>query len=197
MKKIIFIYALIIGLFFISCYDSKTNKSDDTKKEEYMNENIQQTFFGATFGDSKESVIQKFSDHGLRNVNLLSTDLILQFTSDEGLYFSFGDMPWENLNVLIKNDIFYGIVFYTPVKEKETAMAFYNKILSAVSQKYKMKEETPEDSLTYVISKGYGNNNCHVSVQCVKYESLVHDIWYTAFLGYVNDSIKEETSDEL
>ena len=112
-------------------------------------------------------------------------------------YFSFGNMSWSNMAVRLNNNKFYEISFYSAVKEKQSAISDYNRILSAISEKYKLTKEEPEDTTIYALSVGYGKNNSIIIVSCHKYESIDHGLWYTASLDYINDSISKEPSDEL
>lgn len=181
--------------FTIGCKDSK---SDSHATEKNMNESIQNTFFDTPFGASKEEVIKNFGNHGLHFSQEISNENPLFFCSANSEFFSFGNMSWSCINVFLNNNKFYQIDFYNPKKEKQSAISDYNGILSAISEKYKLTKEEPEDTTTYARSVGYGNNNSRVKVSCYKYETLVsHELWYTASLSYINDSIAEEPSDEL
>lgn len=195
MKKVLlFNLTLLIVAFVIGCNESK---SDSNVSDKNMNDSIQNTFFGASFGDTKEEVSSCFEKHGLISTPFISNDNVLQFVSAESGFFSFGNMSWQLMNVGLKNNQFYQISFYTPVKEKQSAVSNYDDILSALSKKYIMSEEEPEDTTTYSKSVGFGKNNCRVIVSCGRYESLGHEMWYAAFLSYIDDRIADEQSDEL
>ena len=194
MKKLLTILALMLVAFAIGCKDSKyDNRTTNGPKSE----NIQNTFFGTSFGSSKEEVIENFENHGLRFIQRISSDANLDFQPVNSEFITFGNMSWKGVKVGLNNNKFCNISFYSPYNEKHSAMTRYNDILSVLSKKYAMSEEETEDTTIYANFVGYGKNKSRVIVRCLRYESIYNESWYGAMLLYVNDSIANELSDEL
>ena len=148
MKKSIrlFICALL-ALSVWSC-------SKGQQEQAGLNEKIQDTFMGARFGDSIETVIRKFSENDLVPGISCTTRSFVPFHSNFGL-FSFGDMSWKCVNTYYVNGKLSAISFYTPFKSKEAAKQTYEDIKSAVQKKYKLEMYEPTDTLVYEAYKGY------------------------------------------
>ena len=183
----------------LSCMQNKSdsNKAESAKSEENMNENIQSTFFGATFGDSREQVIDSLTKHGFWLNTNYSNNTFLTFRSTKSESFSFGNMSWGYINIYLNNNKFYYISFYSDYKEKESAKNKYETILEEISKKYKIAPEEPSDTTTYALQRGYDKNNRRISVYYDQEEATNHSLNYYSFLTYKDLNIEEEASDEL
>jgi len=190
MKKSIrlFICALL-ALSVWSC-------SKGQQEQAGLNEKIQDTFMGARFGDSIETVIRNFSEKALVPNYRATTRSYVPFHSNFGL-FSFGDMNWKLVNTFYVNGKLSEISFYTPLKSKEAAKKTYEDIKSAVQKKYKLELYEPTDTLVYEAYKGYDKYGSEVRVTYGKYESIGHEIWYSADLTYATNKFDNEANEEL
>lgn len=199
MKKllsIVFVFAIIV-----SC-NNKTKVVGGVKEKTYdtaFNEKIQGMFFGVSFGDNKEEVISKLKAHDFAYDNYSSSDVLLHFRSKNEKYFSFGNMPWEMLDISTSSDKFYHIRFMNSSEDKATVISSYEHVLSTVSAKYKMMEETPKDSTVYRLSVGYtrGHPRRLVIVSCFRYESLSKHILQGYTLEYSDEESYSDVNYEL
>lgn len=190
MKKSIrlFICALL-ALSVWSC-------SKGQQEQAGLNEKIQDTFMGARFGDSIETVIRKFSEKALVPNYRATTRSYVPFHSNFG-FFSFGDMSWKYVNTHYVNGKLSEISFCNPFRNKEAAKKTYEGIKSAVQKKYKLELYEPSDTLVYEAYKGYDKQGSEVRVTYSKYESIGHEIWYSAFLTYSTNKFDNEANEEL
>lgn len=193
-----------MAVLIISCNTgSKTKISDGVKEktqDTVFNEKIQGVFFDTPFGASKEDVIKNFEAHGLNYIKYTSTETLLHFGPRRGKYFSFGNMSWELLDVMMSNDKFFHIRFMSPSEDKATTINAYDNVLSIVSSKYEMMEEVPEDTMVYKIAAGYTKNHPRrvVVVSCFKYESVSRRMLQGFSLEYADERFyNNEVSDEL
>ena len=184
-----FIAVLFSLMVITSCFSGK--------EQDNMNESIQTIFFDTSFGATKEEVISNFKKHGFALVSFVSNDNILRFSPINGMYFSFGNMSWEDMRVSLNNNKFCAIEFYNAYKEKFSAESDYNSILSALKAKYKMAEEELSDTLTYKIQRGIDGKGHVVIVYYQKAESFNNEIWFYSCLLYSDTNIEDEPSDEL
>ena len=191
MKKSIrlFICALL-ALSVWSC-------SKGQQEQAGLNEKIQDTFMGARFGDSIETVIRMFSEKALVPDIRHMTRSRVSFDHKNLEFFSFGDMSWKYVNTYYVNGKLSEISFYKPVRNKEAAKTNYENIKSAVQKKYKLELYEPSDTLVYEAYKGYDKQGSEVRVTYSKYESIGHEIWYSAFLTYSTNKFDNEANEEL
>ena len=198
MKKwsLYFLSIFVIGI--CSCTNSNSySKSKSDVKDTLYNDNIQGMFYDTPFGASKEVVIKNFEKHGFYVVTSISTDALLHFRSNQGSIFTFGNMPWEMLDVALYNDKFSTICFMNASKDKASAIEQYDGLLSAISKKYDMMEQAPKDTTVYKVSVGYSKIKRIVAVACYRYETVNKDIWQGVSLEYSDESFYDEVSDEL
>ncbi|MBQ9585418.1 MAG: hypothetical protein IJR20_05395 [Muribaculaceae bacterium] len=195
---VIAIIAMIIGETACKGTGSKNTSSEDsTKVDTLWNAKVQDTFFDTKFGASKEEVIKNFAKHGFRLDKEYSEKDFLVFYHTPKNRFEFGGMTWENLNVHLANDKFYCIRFYTPTKDKATAISYFKDIAEEVSQKYKLTVIEPEDTTIYGKKRAYCKSGLRAVVSCFRYESVDKEIFYAATLGYMDENLVENVSDEL
>lgn len=213
MKKIInstlsLIIIATIGII-ISCKKSETEKKVDSSsspKEETKdtintdflnNEKIQDTFFDATYGDSKEKVLRNLKAHGFKFIQLISNDTELMFSPQKSQTFSFGNMSWNQLYVGMNNNKFCRILFVKTHKEKEAAKSNYESILSTVSKKYKLIESKNEDNNYIETAIGLDNKGHCIAVSYGKDETISGKMTYISILAYMNSMWENEVSDEI
>ena len=106
-------------------------------------------------------------------------------------------MAWEMLDVSLYNDKFCSIRFMNSSDDKVSVIKQYDSILSAISMKYKMTEETPSDTTLYKVSIGYSKIKRIVSVSCFRYETVSKNIMQGVTLDYSDGNFYNEVSDEL
>ena len=141
MKKIL----LLVLITFVSI---SYIKADNTA---YSNE-IQDTFFGVKFGESKEVVKANLLRKGFEIVNDGVDDMYIDH--DENIRF--GGYPWEGALVSFINNRFNSINFIMTLdrnpklklKTEEEAGIFLT-ILSDLSKKYNMSVTDDKDVITY------------------------------------------------
>lgn len=193
MKKLVFCFLCIVGvtMFMGSC------KSKQTK--EAFNDSIQGTFFGVSFGANEEEVIKKFAGQDLMPNVFISTKETLVFQPLGGKRFTFGGLSWENLNVCLSNDKFYGIIFYNALKDKAEAIISGQTLYESVSAKYQMAKEEPKDTTTYLLYRGKSKNEPEreVIVHVSRYEGMDKTIYYGTFLQYVDEAFETKVNAEL
>lgn len=191
---------IAITLCIFSCGNNNTksdNESDKSQNDTIIyNDNIQDTFFGTTFGASKDTLIKNFNKHKLVTDERLCTDWYIPFVNYNTEFVSFGGINWDCIDVSFSNDKFYSIQFYNTYKDKSSALDNYSNLLYTISSKYNMTETTPSDTTIYKESIGYSKSNKRVIISCERYESRGHQIWQGVFLTY-SDFTYYEVSNEL
>lgn len=199
-SRILFIFVLLsMTIGSSSCkWNVKNNSSseDSTKVDTLWNAKVQDTFFDTKFGASREEVIKNFAKHGFTLDKEVSREDFLAFDYSKNVY-NFGGMIWESLSVGIVNGKFQCIEFYTPTKDKATAFSNYNSIVDAISEKYQLTSVEPKDSTVYAKKCAFSKSPYEAGVGIYRYESISKEIYYAAILGYKDNSITEEVSDEL
>ena len=167
----------------MSCKSNNNNNS--TALDTVWNESIQDEFFGVHFGATKKELLNNFAQHGIICDYNLSTITSLSMVSNQGKYFSFGDINWNGLNVYFNKNKFYSIQFYCSFKDKQTAMHMYENLKSMLSQKYKFTEMPPsQDSTLYERAIALGKNQDRMGLACTHRESVGNEMWYYVFLEY-------------
>ena len=195
---VIAIIAMIIGETACKGTGSKNTSSEDsTKVDTLWNAKVQDTFFDTKFGASKEEVIKNFAKHGFRLDKEYSEKDFLVFYHTPKNRFEFGGLIWEGVQVFFTNKKFSAIRFFTPTKDKPTAISDFNSISEVISQKYRLTKIEPKDTLTYAVKRAYCKSGIIAWVTCYRYESFGKEIYFTAELGYHDTNITEKVSDEL
>ena len=196
MKNYFLVFTL--SLFILSCDKAKEEKTQgkkDSEKEYVYSENIQDTFFGVKFGESREEVIKAFEKEGLYLVERKSNKDNLWFYRSGG-NIRFGGYNWDHVGAYLSNGKFYSIVFqYTP-EYKETALNRFESVLSDLSEKYKMNEKPIEDTDTYKYYTADSKDGKIIIVSCYKGESSGGEIRYYVSLVYL-DAALYKPNDEL
>lgn len=190
---------IAITLCIFSCGNNNTksdNESDKSQNDTIIyNDNIQDTFFGTTFGASKDTLIKNFNKHKLVIDKTVSNNDWLSFDKYNSK-ISFGGYNWDYIYVSFSNDKFYSIQFHHAYKDKASALENYSNLLYTISSKYNMTETTPSDTTIYKKSIGYSKSNKRVIISCERYESIGHQIWQGVYLTY-SDFTYYEVSNEL
>lgn len=198
--KFKFLSAMLIIAFTLcifSCGNNNTKSNNESDKSQndtiIYNDNIQDTFFGTSFGASKDTLIQNFNKHKLV-INKSTNDWLSFYKYNSQI--GFGGHNWDHLYVSFSNDKFYSIQFHHAHKDKASALDYYTGLLSSLSSKYNMTEITPSDTTIYKKSIGYSKSNKRVSISCQRYESVSYDIFQGVYLTY-SDLTFYEVSNEL
>lgn len=158
---------------------------------------VQDTFFGAAFGDTMPDVIEKFRTHDIIRSKRYSGEKSLHFFAKRDKYFSFGGMAWENLNVEARNGKLSSIAFYNSYQDKTMALSSYQSLKESFEAKYKLVEQEPEDSTIYARCMAYGMNETIAAIVCYRYESIGHDYWIATMLVYRTQKDLPEVNEEL
>ena len=149
------------------------------------NESIQDEFFGVHFGATKKELLNNFAKHGIICNDNLSTNTSLSMVSNQGKYFSFGDINWNGVNVYFNKNKFNNIQFYCSFKDKQEALHLFENLKSMLSQKYKFTEMPPsQDSTLYERAIALGKNQDRMGLACAHRESVGNEMWYYVFLEY-------------
>lgn len=186
MKKIVWLIIFVATLSLSAMTACKSNNNNNqTALDTVWNESIQDEFFGVHFGATKNELLNKFAKHGIICNDNLSTNTSLCMASNQGEYFSFGDINWNGLNVYFNKNKFNSIQFYCSFKDKQEALHSYENLKSMLSQKYKFTEMPPsKDSTVYERAIALGKNQNRMGIACTHYESVNHEMWYGVFLDY-------------
>jgi putative glycine betaine/L-proline ABC transporter, glycine betaine/L-proline-binding protein len=186
MKKIVWLIIFVATLSLSAMTACKSNnKNNQTALDTVWNESIQDEFFGVHFGATKKELLNKFAKYGIICNYNLSTNTTLRMASNQGEYFSFGDINWNCMNVNFNKNKFNNIQFYCYFKDKQEALHSYENLKSMLSQKYKFTEKPPsKDSTVYERAIAFGKNQNRMGIVCTHYESVNHEMWYGVFLDY-------------
>ena len=186
MKKIVWLIIFVAILSLSAMTSCKSNNNNNpTALDTVWNESIQDEFFGVHFGATKKELLNNFAQYGIICDYNLSTNTSLSMVSNQGKYFSFGDINWNGLNVYFNKNKFNSIQFYCSFKDKQTAMQMYENLKSMLSQKYKFTEMPPsQDSTLYERAVALGKNQNRMGLACTHRESVGNEMWYYVFLEY-------------
>ena len=186
MKKIVWLIIFVAILSLSAMTSCKSNNNNNqTALDTVWNESIQDEFFGVHFGATKKELVNKFAQHGIICNDNLSTNTTLCMVSNQGEYFSFGDINWNHMKVYFNKNKFNSIQFYCSYKNKQKALHFYENLKSMLSQKYKFTEMPPsQDSTVYERAIALGKNQNRMGLFCTHYESVDNEMWYGVFLEY-------------
>jgi len=69
--------------------------SNQSSLDTIWNEHIQDEFFGVHFGATKKELLRGFAKYGIICNYNLGTNTSLSMVSNQGKYFSFGDINWK------------------------------------------------------------------------------------------------------
>lgn len=186
MKKIVWLIIFVAILSLSAMTSCKSNNNNNqTALDTVWNESIQDEFFGVHFGATKKELVNKFAQHGIICNYNLSTITSLSMVSNQGKYFSFGDINWNGVNVYFIKNKFNSIQFYCSFKDKQEAMHMYENLKSMLSQKYKFTEIPPsQDSTSYERTIALGKNQNSMDLVYIHSESVGYEMWYYVFLYY-------------
>lgn len=174
-KAILFISLILSWIFMLSCNDF--NQMEEKIKSEYynkieedpeLNDYVQDTFFGATFGDSEEVVINKFKEHGFCIKRYLSDTPGIIFKNKSSSYCEFGGINFPIITVLFHNGQFSGISFMDSYYDKGSALSKYKLIKEKLESKYVLIDNPDTNPLVYASMIAIGRNNCNVVVSCMQ-----------------------------
>lgn len=198
MKSIFLYLSIAIGL--LACYScGNHSKTEDNQKEidTLWNEKVQDTFFGATFGDSIPNVIEKLSANGFYLQKDISSESLLHFRARQGRYFTFGNLTWEMLDICADNGIFNYIRFVNASEDKASALSSYRNLKNTIAAKYELTEPSNQDTTLYAASLIFGKNQTDASVSCYRYETISNSIMIGVSLEYWSNKEFTPVSDEL
>ena len=183
MKKHLIFFAIIISAITLtSCGNGKT--PDSKELDTVWNEKVQDTFYGATFGDSIATAVEQIESHGFWLNRSVSMEDFVSFRPKERMMFSFGGLGWKYLYITAVNGKFNHIEFMLPFSDKAAAMDEYNSVLNTVSQKYKITPVEITDTNTYAKCRIFGKNETAAYIVCDRYESVGNEIWFGCSLVY-------------
>lgn len=195
MKKAFLLLGIIIAAFILSCNGNST-KGEKSSVDTIWNENVQDKFFGVSFGESKETLIETFKKEGFVADLAISTEEIVYFSPTKSKYYSFGGCNWEMLDITFSNDKFVGIRFMNSSKDRAEAMSQYEQLKKLVTNKYKEtileKKDTTVYGQTVIFSK---DTNAHAA--CYRYESISKNILIGISLEYFSKKYYKGAEDEL
>lgn len=198
MKSIFLCLSIVVCLLAnFSC--GNHSKTENAKKEvdTIWNEKVQDTFFGATFGDSVPKVIDQLSANGFYLVKDVSSESLLHFSARQGRFFTFGNMTWEMLDIGAKNGIFNYIRFVNASEDKASALSAYNSLKNTIAAKYDLTEPTIQDTTLYAASSIFGKNQTRAQVSCYRYETINNNIMIAVSLDYWSNKPFTSVSDDL
>lgn len=195
MKKAFLLLGIIIAAFILSCNGNST-KGEKSSVDTIWNENVQDKFFGVSFGESKETLIETFKKEGFVADLAISTEEIVHFSPTKSKYYSFGGCNWEMLDITFSNDKFVGIRFMNSSKDRAEAMSQYEQLKKLVTNKYKEtileKKDTTVYGLTAIFSK-----DTYADAACFRYESISKNILIGVRLEYFSKKYYKGAEDEL
>ena len=203
MNKYLVFSLIYLTIMLCSCVNSSKGSSSNieeqqkVKKDTLYNDSIQGVFFGTPFGASKEEVVKNLEGHGFVLNRYESSDVLLDFFPTQGSRFSFGNISWKMLDVLLSNNKFYYIRFINTNNDKASALSQFDEVFHAVSAKYYLNDYASGDTTIYKMSVGYTKMQRGVFVICRRYESTAGNIIYGTMLEYLDNNYYKEVSDEL
>lgn len=197
--KSIFLYLFIVVCLLANYSCGNHSKTENAKKEvdTIWNEKVQDTFFGATFGDSVPKVIDQLSENGFYLLEDISSESLLHFRARQGRFFTFGNMTWEILDIGAENGIFNYISFLKAGEDKASALSGYNSLKNTIAAKYGLTESTIQDTTVYAKSSIFGKNQTRAEVSCYRYETISNTIRIGVELEYWSDKKFTSVSDDL
>ena len=197
--KSIFLY-LSISISLLACFSCRNHSQTEESKEKIdtiWNKKVQDTFYGATFGDSIPKVIEQLSAKGFYLQKDISSESLLHFRARQGRYFTFGNMNWEMLDIGAKNGIFNYIRFLNASTDKASALSGYRNLENAIAAKYELTKPTIQDTTVYAAALIFGKNQANAFVSCYRYETISNTIMIGVELEYGSDKEFTPVSDDL
>lgn len=195
MKKAFLLLGIIIAAFILSCNGNST-KGEKSSVDTIWNENVQDKFFGVSFGESKETLIETFKKEGFVANLATSTEEYVHFFPTKSQYYSFGGYNWEMLDITFSNDKFVGIKFMNSSEDKAAAMSQYEQLKKLLTNKYKEtiveKKDTTVYGQTVIFSK-----DTYAGAACFRYESISKNILIGVSLDYFSNKYYKGAEDEL
>lgn len=203
-NQILLLFVLIISLLSSCKENGKNSSSSDEQEtltieeviEQLTNDNVQNTFFSTSFGDSKSELIRNFAKHDLVLVPQMSTTNSSFFVNPKSRFINFGGMNWESVQASFESDdIFTGVSFSVNYSNKDLAIQELERRYEILKQKYEIFS-TPKDSVFSIKAYRICGKESGAILFCDEHEGLDHNIWYGLFLTYAlnNDG---NVSDEL
>lgn len=195
-----FFLVLISITTFICLFSCKGNNqsSNEVQIEDTLwNDKVQDTFYGVKLGEPSYKIINALETNGFFIDKDISTESELHFQKNNPRYFTFGGFVWTYLDVIINNKKFVGIAFWSPYKERNSALDSYNTLVRTLSNKYQLTNVEYKDSTTFGLKAIYGRNKTLGLITCNEYESVGHEKWIQAALLYTLIQHKDSVSSEL
>ena len=188
IRNNIFLLSVISCIFFLVACGNKANKgSEQEGLDTLWNAKVQDTFYGATFGEPTDNVISQLEAQGFSLQEDISTDALLHFRPQNCNVFTFGDMSWQMLDVFTSNKVFTGIRFMNAYVDKASAEAEYDTTEGALASKYRLTNKTPKDTTIYNRKLIFGRNNVIAVIRCFRYETISHNIMIANSLEYYSN----------
>ena len=195
MKKVFLLLGIIIPAFLLSCNVNST-KGKKVSGDTIWNKNVQDKFFGVSFGESKETLIEALKKEGFVANLELSTEEFVHFFPIKSKYYSFGGYNWEILDITFSNDKFVGIRFMSSSKDKATAMSEYEQLNKSLTNKYKETIVEKKDTTVYGQTVIF-NKDTYAFAYCYRYESVSKNILIGVTLEYFSKKYYKSAEDEL
>jgi hypothetical protein len=195
MKKAFLLLGIIIAAFILSCNGNST-KGEKSSVDTIWNENVQDKFFGVSFGESKETLIETFKKEGFVANFATSTEEYVHFFPTKSQYYSFGGYNWEMLDITFSNDKFVGIKFMNSSKDKAEAMSQYEQLKKLLTNKYKETIVEKKDTTVYGLTAIFSNDTYAIAA-CYRYESISKNILIGVSLEYFSNKYYKGAEDEL
>ena len=194
-SRLVAIWFLFAAMILVSC-DSKTalNSSDEKKLDTLWNEDVQNSFFGISFGasqgEAKESLkrnrllVQEINDNCIQCFPVMSDQI------------SYGGISWEYFFAHFCNGKLYMVVFQSAFSEKEEAIEQYTYARKQMSAKYKVMDVPLRDSTEIARSGIYSKTSRKAGIVCDAGYSDNHVFYYYTELVYV-DKEYDKTTEQL
>lgn len=195
MKKAFLLLGIIIAAFILSCNGNST-KGEKSSVDTIWNENVQNKFFGVSFGESKETLIETLKKEGFVANFATSTEVYVHFFPTKSQYYSFGGCNWEMLNIIFSNDKFVGIEFMNSSKDKAEAMSQYEQLKKLLTNKYKETIVEEKDTTVYGQTVIFSKDT-NADAACFRYESISKNILIGVRLEYFSKKYYKGAEDEL
>lgn len=130
-----------------------------------LNETIQRSFFGLSFGDSYE-VFSKIFDNGFQIQHAYPAkyaDIGYNIKKNNGSSIIFENIPWESVDFYFYQDKFNGIKFLRPSYDEEVT---FEQVCNEISKKYKLniwgKRAFAESKNNIFLEISYVNDSLHI-----------------------------------
>ena len=202
MKNIAFRLSALVIILFVLCLCYRHSKMESRRQlgDTIWNDSVQDTFYGATFGDSIPMVKEKLEKNGFRFVSHGSDNESLCFMPKSDRTFNFSNMIWTTLYIQSSRDCkFIGILFLSSFYDKEGALFFYDDLKSYVKYQYALTEVKVTDPTEYAMSYALGKNKVCANLMCYQFESLENKleigVRYTIYCTKANRHVQSTRAD--